>query len=43
MSSDKNYSKQGKCFGQFALFVILFIILVVYIYQGNYNSVPLPK
>ena len=38
-----DYNKKGWCFGYFLIFIILFILLVAYILNGNYNSVPLAK
>lgn len=31
-----NYSRKGSCFLQFVLFFVLFIILLIWIYQKNF-------
>jgi hypothetical protein len=42
-NSANNYGKKGWCFGYFLIFIVLFIMLVVYVYNGNQNSLPLTK
>lgn len=34
-SQGNNYGKKGSCLGQFILFFILFIILLIWVYQKN--------
>jgi hypothetical protein len=41
--NDLNYGKKGWCFGYFLIFLILFVLLVVYIYNSNMNQVPTLK
>ncbi len=35
---ETNYGSKGKCFGFFIVFIILFILLWVFLINGNYNS-----
>ena len=42
-SNDLNYGKKGWCFGYFLIFLFLFAILCVYLYNGNMNEVPTVK
>lgn len=42
-SNDLNYGKKGWCFGYFLIAILLFVILVAYILNGNMNSVPVVK
>ena len=35
---NKNMSEQGIFFGKFVIFIILFVLLVAMILNGNYNS-----
>jgi ABC-type multidrug transport system permease subunit len=41
--NDLNYGKKGWCFGYFLIFFLLFMLLVVYVYNSNMNEVPLVK
>jgi hypothetical protein len=36
--NDTNYNSKGKCFGYFMLFFILFIMLLIYVYNSNGNG-----
>jgi hypothetical protein len=38
-----NYGRKGTCFGYFMVFFILFIMTVVYVYNGNWNALPVSK
>lgn len=42
-SNDLNYGKKGWCFGYFLISLILFVLLVAYILNGNMNDVPVVK
>ncbi len=33
-----NYDSKGKCFAYFIIFIVLFILLWVFMINGNYNS-----
>ena len=35
---DQNYGRKGGCFGKFVLYFFLFIIMLVWIYYKNNNS-----
>jgi hypothetical protein len=35
---ETNYGSKGKCFGLFIVFIILFILLWVFMINGNQNS-----
>lgn len=41
--NDLNYGKKGWCFGYFLIFLLLFVLLVTYILNGNMNQVPVVK
>ena len=32
-----NYGKKGRCFAMFLIFVILFVILLIWVYNKNFN------
>ncbi len=36
--SDLNYGKKGSCFVQFLIAVILFVILLIWVYGRNMDS-----
>lgn len=35
---ETTYGSKGKCFGFFIVFIILFILLWVFLINGNYNT-----
>jgi len=40
MAENHNYGKKGGCVGRGALFLALFIIMLIWIYYKNQNGVP---
>ncbi len=38
MSEGHNWGKKGACLGQFAVALILFVILLIWVYNKNGNS-----
>ena len=36
--NDTNYNSKGRCFGYFMLGFILFVLLLIYIYNANGNG-----
>jgi hypothetical protein len=36
--SDTNYSSKGWCFGYFIIFLILLVLTIIYVYNGNWNA-----
>ncbi len=40
MSSQQNFGKKGAFFGKLVLTIILFIIMLIWIYQKNGHMVP---
>ena len=41
--NDNNYGKKGWCFGYFLIFVLLLVITIIAVYNGNWNALPPTK